>query len=74
MRVTSKGQVTIPRNVREALGITPETEVDFVREDDKFYIVKTDRPTVKGKLRKLRGIASASMSTDEIMGLTRDAE
>jgi len=74
MRVTSKGQVTIPRNVREALGITPEAEVDFIREDGKFYIVKIDRPMVKGRLHKLRGIASASMSTDEIMGLTRDAE
>ena len=32
MRVTTKGQVTIPRNIREVLGISPETEIDFVEE------------------------------------------
>jgi len=33
MRVTTKGQVTIPRNIREVLGISPETEIDFVEEN-----------------------------------------
>jgi AbrB family looped-hinge helix DNA binding protein len=32
MRVTTKGQVTIPRDVREALGISPETEIEFLQE------------------------------------------
>lgn len=72
MRVTTKGQVTIPRNVREMLGITPETEVDFKEEDGRFYIVKTSQPSSTGKLKKLRGIATAKMSTDEIMSLTRE--
>ena len=71
MRVTSKGQVTIPRGVREALGISPETEIDFVEDGGRFYIVKTDEPNSTGKFRKLRGIATAKMSTDEIMNLTR---
>ena len=73
MRVTTKGQVTIPRNVRESLGITPETEIEFVEENGKYYIVKTDEPKIKGKFKNLRGIATAKMSTDEIMNLTRDA-
>ena len=34
VRVTTKGQVTIPRNVRETLGITPETEIEFVEENE----------------------------------------
>ncbi len=72
MRVTTKGQVTIPRNIREALGISPETEIDFIEDSGRFYIVKTDEPTVTGKFRKFRGIASAKMSTDEIMSLTRE--
>ena len=72
MRVTTKGQVTIPRNVRETLGITPETEVDFKEEDGRFYIVKTSKPSSTGKFKKLRGIATAKMSTDEIMSLTRE--
>ena len=73
MRVTTKGQVTIPRSVREALGIAPETEIDFIEEDGRFFIVKTNKPDVKGKLKRLRGIATAKMSTDEIMSLTRES-
>ncbi len=73
MRVTTKGQVTIPRGVREVLGISPETEVDFIEDNGRFYIVKTNEPNVTGKFKKLRGIASSKMSTDEIMSLTRDS-
>ena len=36
MKVTSKGQVTIPRSVREILGITAETEIDFKEESGRF--------------------------------------
>ena len=72
MRVTTKGQVTIPRNIRESLGITPETEIDFIESDGKFYSVKTDEPKTKGKFNNLRGIATAKMTTDEIMSLTRN--
>ena len=72
MRVTSKGQVTIPRNVREILGITPETDVDFIEDNGRFYIVKTDEPKIRGKFKKLRGIATAKMSTNEILNLTRE--
>ena len=73
MRVTTKGQVTIPRNIREMLGISPETEVDFKEENGRFYIVKVGEPTTTtGKFHKFRGIATAKMSTDQIMGLTRE--
>ncbi|MBC8386318.1 MAG: AbrB/MazE/SpoVT family DNA-binding domain-containing protein [Gammaproteobacteria bacterium] len=72
MRVTTKGQVTIPRDIREALGISTETEIEFIEDGGRFYIVKTDEPKNKGKFSKLRGIASAKMSTDEIMNLTRE--
>ena len=37
MRVTTKGQVTIPQNIREKLGITPTTEVDFVEEEGRVF-------------------------------------
>jgi len=73
MRVTTKGQVTIPRNVREVLGIIPETEIDFVEDAGRFYIVKTDEPKLIGKFNKLRGIATVKMTTDEIMSLTRES-
>ncbi len=74
MRVTTKGQVTIPRNVREVLGIVAETEIEFKEDNGKFYLVKTVEPKVTGKFKKFRGIATARMSTDEIMSLTRESE
>ena len=40
MRVTIKGQVTIPQEIREKLGITPAVEIDFVEEKDRIYLVK----------------------------------
>ena len=72
MRVTTKGQVTIPRNIRESLGITPETEIDFIEDNGKFYLVKIGGAKIKGSFKNLRGIATAKMSTDEIMHLTRN--
>ena len=47
MRVTIKGQVTIPQEIREKLGITPAVEVDFIEEKDRVYLVKR-----KGKPKK----------------------
>lgn len=72
MRVTTKGQVTIPQEIREKLGIVPAAEIDFVEEKGRFYLVKrVGEPNKTGKFRKLRGVANVKMSTDEIMALTR---
>ena len=72
MRVTTKGQVTIPKNVREVLGIVPETNIEFEEENGRFYIVKMTKNRSNSKFSRLRGIATAKMSTDEIMNLTRE--
>jgi AbrB family looped-hinge helix DNA binding protein len=76
MRITSKGQVTIPQHVREAAGLLPNTEVDFVIEPAGVRIVKSksaQRPTrgdlAVERLRRARG--HFSMTTEEIMELTR---
>ncbi len=71
MRVTTKGQVTIPVNVREELGIIAETDIDFMEENGRFYIVKISEPKKNGQFNRFRGIATAKMTTDEIMKLTR---
>lgn len=73
MRVTSKGQVTIPRHVRESLGISTATDVDFLEENGRYYIVKINQPIPTKKFSQLRGIANTNMSTDDIMRLTREA-
>ncbi|MBA3307182.1 MAG: AbrB/MazE/SpoVT family DNA-binding domain-containing protein [Chloroflexi bacterium] len=76
MRITSKGQVTIPQAVREKAGFLPDTEVDFVVQEGAVVIVKAaggKRLTRGAKtVRTLRDHGRyVSMSTDEIMALTR---
>ena len=72
MRVTTKGQVTIPQNIREKLGIFPAAEVDFVEEKERVYLVKRKERRIKTqKFKKLRGVATVKMTTDQIMALTR---
>ena len=72
MRVTVKGQVTIPRSIREKLGITPASEVDFIEEKGRIFMIKReDTEGHAGRFRQLRGSATVKMTTDEIMALTR---
>jgi AbrB family looped-hinge helix DNA binding protein len=75
MRITIKGQVTIPQHIRRKMGITPATEIEFVEEKGRVYIVKAPggkRPP--RALRKLRGVATVRLTTDEIMALTRSEQ
>jgi AbrB family looped-hinge helix DNA binding protein len=75
MRITSKGQVTIPVEIREKAGLLPHTEVDFEFDGETVRIVKARAPRgeTRGQeiVRRLRGSATVRMSTDEIMALTR---
>ena len=75
MKVTTKGQVTIPLHIREKMGITASSEVDFVEEDGRVYLLKKKGAEKdENRFRRLRGIASVRMSTDEIMALTRRSQ
>lgn len=71
--VTSKGQVTIPKPIRERLGIKPGMKVDFRIEPDGTAILHVEggAQLSASRFEKLRGIAPTRMSTDEIMALTR---
>jgi AbrB family looped-hinge helix DNA binding protein len=70
--VTSKGQVTIPKPVRERLGIQPGNAVDFeLAADGRVVLVKVDGKRSLSPFEALRGRAGAGLSTDEIMALTR---
>ena len=76
MRITSKGQVTIPAEIRERAGLLPHTEVDFKFDGKVVTIVRAARPQKKGRgariVAHLRGHGGdVRMSTDEIMALTR---
>ena len=71
--VTVKGQVTIPKAVREHLGIVPGSKVGFRRAADGSIVIEKDdgKPRPKSRFEKLLGHAGPGMSTDEIMAMTR---
>jgi AbrB family looped-hinge helix DNA binding protein len=74
MRITSKGQVTIPIEIRERLGLLPHTEVRFEVEGNGVRILREQSsPGGRGQklLERMRGRATSEMSTEEIMALTR---
>jgi AbrB family looped-hinge helix DNA binding protein len=73
MRVTSKGQVTIPQELREQFGIQPGAEVRFAADGDGIRITKaSDSERGRALVARMRGRAGSGMSTDEIMALTRE--
>lgn len=70
--VTSKGQITIPKPIRDRLGIVPGSAVDFSLEPDgRVVLVPIRARNSRSRFARLRGRAGAGMSTDEIMALTR---
>ena len=70
--VTSKGQITIPKRVRDLLGIGPGSVVDFRRaEDGRIVMIKISKRSRASRLTRLRGHAGRGLSTDEIMAMTR---
>jgi AbrB family looped-hinge helix DNA binding protein len=74
MRITSKGQVTIPIEIRERVRLLPNTEVRFEVEGNTVRILREERsPGSRGKrlLERMQGKATSGLSTEEIMALTR---
>ena len=77
MRITIKGQVTIPQDIREFAGFRPGTDVEFVIGDDGVVRVIAAGPGGAGSrldavIAGLRGSADTGLTTDEIMALTRE--
>ena len=75
MRITSKGQVTIPAEIRELAGLLPHTEVDFEFDGKVVRIVRSTARKLDGRgarvVAHLRGRGNVALSTDAIMALTR---
>jgi antitoxin PrlF len=70
--VTAKGQVTIPKPVRDLLGIKPGSMVDFQRAPDgRIVLVKLGRKPRPSRFARLRGHAGKGLSTDAILAMTR---
>jgi AbrB family looped-hinge helix DNA binding protein len=73
MRLTSKGQVTIPLEIRERLGLLPNTEVEFAIDGDGVRITKARASRRRGEalVARLRGRGTIRLTTDQILSLTR---
>ena len=74
MRITSKGQVTIPIDVRHRTGLLPGTEVEFEVAGDAVRLTRAKDVAGRGRsiVDGLRGRATSSLTTDEIMAFTRE--
>lgn len=72
--VTRKGQVTIPKPVRDRLGINPGSKVDFeIADDGRAFLHRVGKRTIKpSRFERMRGTATGGLTTDEIMALTRN--
>ena len=69
--VTTKGQVTIPKSVRDHLGIHPGSKVDFRRMDDGQIVLVPAETKPASCFAQLRGHAGEGMTTEDILALTR---
>jgi AbrB family looped-hinge helix DNA binding protein len=75
VRITSKGQVTIPKRIRDEFGLLPGTEVEFVEEKGRVTVQKLEGGRDRGqeivdRLRRASG-GDIHLSTEEIMRMTR---
>ena len=75
MRITTKGQVTIPLEVRERLGLLANTEVEFLIRGDTAVLVKADgRRRGRKLIEQMRGRGDVRLGTDEIIAMMRPPE
>lgn len=77
VRITSKGQVTIPKAIRDEAGLTPGTDVEFTIEDGRVVVRRSSAQPTRGQqlVEHLRRAGEDfTMTTDEIMRLTRGDE
>lgn len=74
MRITSKGRVTIPIEIRRQAGLLPGTEIEFLVQDGAVVVRKATKASPgRGQrlVESLRGRAQAGWTTEKIMILTR---
>lgn len=74
--MTSKGQVTVPKRLRDHLGLEPGADVEFVLRPDGEVVVRPARSGARrrraaGRFSKLRGTLPTGRTTDELMRLLR---
>jgi antitoxin PrlF len=73
MKISTKGQITIPQGIREQAGVGPGDEMDFDYGNGVITLVRSEGTKTRGQriVEHLWGRATVRMTTDEIMALTR---
>lgn len=81
MRMTSKGQVTIPKSVRDSAGIKPGADLSIVYDRGVIKILRQKRGNAAAEeqartawLNRVRGVATSDVSTEDILAMTRDPD
>jgi antitoxin PrlF len=70
-KITAKGQVTIPKRLRDYLGVKPGSEIEFELSDAGEVVLRTKEKQRKGRFDALRGSVKLGMTTDQLMRLLR---
>jgi AbrB family looped-hinge helix DNA binding protein len=70
-KLTSKGQVTIPKRMRDHLGLKPGSEIEFTINNQAEIVVRTKEKRPKGRFDALVGTLDLGMTTDEFMRMIR---
>ncbi|MBT3274557.1 MAG: AbrB/MazE/SpoVT family DNA-binding domain-containing protein [Spirochaetales bacterium] len=76
MKITTKGQITIPKNLRDEYGLLPDTDVTF-EATERGVLLRPARDRseeLKRRLEQAAGAATVPITTDEILALTRGDE
>ena len=68
--MTSKGQVTVPKRLRDAAGLKPGSRVSFELQDGRI-LLKCESKPAKSRFAKVRGTLKSTLTTDQIMALLR---
>ncbi len=69
MNMTSKGQVTIPKAIRDQFGMDSTTDIEFAVQDGRVFL--TAKKSVRDRFERVRGSADSGMTTEQILRLTR---
>ena len=73
MQISERGQITIPKEYRAQFGFLPNTEVEFIPQNNQLVLVRKRSSQVKN-IRALRGKKKLDITTDQLMRLLRDPD
>ena len=71
MKISERGQITIPQPLRDRYGLLPDTEVEFIEREGGLMLMKSPG-NLRKRIQAMYGQVKTGMTTDELMALLRD--